>query len=139
MIRFSHLNPKGSKQMTATINRDAVKEQIKALEKKLAEDTKNKQKGAIKQVKAIIAEFGLTASQCGFAGTRKAKDPNAPAKTKAEPKYQFVNDKGAIVYFRGKGRIPTDLENYLKKNKMTLAEFEKDKKHTYIKPAEETA
>ena len=92
--------------MTTAINREAVKNQIKALEKQLLEDTKNKQTEAIKQVKAIIADFGLTASQCGFTTKRTPKDPNAPVKPKAEPKYVKKDKDGKEVKWSGKGRPP---------------------------------
>lgn len=92
--------------MTNAINREAVKKQIEALEKQLLEDTKNKQKDAIKQVKAIIAEYELTASQCGFTSKRTPKDPNAPAKPKAEPKYVKKDKDGKEVKWSGKGRPP---------------------------------
>ena len=70
------------------------------LDQKIAETRKIEVGEAIRQVKALIQEFDLTAKQCGFAAEASG---TAKAGKRVQPKYITPDGK---VTWSGRGKLP---------------------------------
>ena len=81
------------------VQRAALDEEIEAARKVELVD-------AIKKVKAIVQQYGLTASQCGFS-LDGVKEPTAPTRAPAQPKYITPDGKKT---WSGRGRPPVEFK-----------------------------
>lgn len=78
-----------------------------ALNKQIADARKVELADAIKQVKALIEEYELTAADCGF--TMKTTDANATTSTRAPAKAKYITPDGKKTW-TGRGRAPKEFQ-----------------------------
>lgn len=81
-----------------------------ALNKQIADARKVELADAIKQVKALIEEYELTAADCGF--TMKTSDATATTGTRAPAKPKYITPDGAKTW-TGRGRAPKEFQTLI--------------------------
>lgn len=87
----------------STVSLKDLLEQQKALEQQINEARKREVSGAVAQVRAIVAQYGLTAQDV-FATGRAPRTPAADAGIKVAPKYR---DPLTGKTWTGRGKPPT--------------------------------
>lgn len=78
------------------------------LDKRIEEARKAELSDAIKQVKATIKEYGLTAAQCGF-GSVTNEPTEVATTTRAPAKPKYITPDGAKTW-TGRGRAPKEFQ-----------------------------
>lgn len=78
--------------------------QREALEKQIASAMEAEKTAAIDQVRALVAEFGLSASDCGFSGRKEKSSKPSGNSTKRTVSIKYVGPTGEV--WRGRGRTP---------------------------------
>jgi DNA-binding protein H-NS len=99
--------------------RDEIARQQAALEKAIADQLKEQRAGAIQQVKAIMAEFGLTAADLSGGKAPRQPKGESGAGSKVAAKYR---DPATGTTWSGRGLKPKWLKAALESGK-TIDDF----------------